>query len=239
MAQRRMYSRDVVRTDKFLEMPLSAQALYFHLGMEADDDGFVSSPKQITRMIGAREDDFRLLIAKGYVLPFETGVCVVTHWKMNNYLRSDRYRQTIYKAEAMQLTAEPSGAYLLQQTGISDGSPLVYQMVDQVGDERYTQDSIGKDNIDKAIYPSDKPKSRPRFSPPTVEQVSEYVRERGSNVDPQYFVDFYASKGWRVGNHPMKDWKAACRNAERWERHSKKKVDIANPRDYEYYEGSL
>ena len=146
MAQRRMFSKDVVRTDKFLEMPLSAQALYYHLGMDADDDGFISSPKQITRMVGARDDDLRLLIAKGYIIPFDSGVCVVKHWKMNNYLRSDRRKDTIYQAEAKQLEVEQNGAYLLTEKGrYTIGIPTVTQAVDTW----YTQDSIGEDSIGK------------------------------------------------------------------------------------------
>lgn len=86
-----MFSVDVVCSDKFLEMPLSSQALYFQFGMKADDDGFLASPKQITRMANASDDDFKILVAKGYIIPFESGVVVIKDWKVNNYLRKDRY----------------------------------------------------------------------------------------------------------------------------------------------------
>jgi len=146
MAQRRMFSKDVVRTDKFLEMPLSAQALYYHLGMDADDDGFIASPKQITRMVGARDDDLRLLVAKGYIIPFNSGVCVITHWKLNNYLRSDRYKPTIYQTEAKQLSTSSGGVYLPSlNERYTVGIPTVTPSVD----EWYTQDRIGKDSIEK------------------------------------------------------------------------------------------
>ena len=104
MAIRRMFSLQVVDTDKFTEMPISARLLYYEMGMRADDDGFVASPKKIIRSVGCSEDDLKLLIAKGFIIPFESGVVVIKHWKMNNYLRSDRYKKTIYQEEAKSLT---------------------------------------------------------------------------------------------------------------------------------------
>ena len=124
MARRRMFSMDVVDTDLFLEMPTSAQALYFHLGMRADDDGFVSSPKRIMRSVGCAEDDLRLLIAKNFVIPFDSGVCVITDWKLNNYLRSDRYTPTIYISEKSFISMLSSGKYIL-------GVPNDNQTVDE------------------------------------------------------------------------------------------------------------
>lgn len=105
MANRRMFSLDVIDTDNFLDMPLSAQGLYFHLGMRADDDGFIASPKKITKLINASNDDLKLLIAKGYLLPFESGVVVIRHWRQNNYVKGDRYKNTIYQDEKKQLCA--------------------------------------------------------------------------------------------------------------------------------------
>lgn len=98
-----MFSGRVTSTDQFLEMPLSAHALYFHLGMNADDDGFVS-PQKVVRMIGANGDDLKLLVAKGFVIPFESGVIVITHWKENNYIQSDRYTPSIYQSEMEKLS---------------------------------------------------------------------------------------------------------------------------------------
>ena len=98
MAQRRMFSKSIIRTDAFLEMPLTAQCLYFHLGMEADDDGFIT-PKMIMRSLGSNDDDLKILKAKKFVLPFESGVIVIRHWKENNYIQSDRYKPTIYQEE--------------------------------------------------------------------------------------------------------------------------------------------
>lgn len=103
MAKRRMFSLDVVDTDSFLDLPASSQSLYFHLGMRADDDGFVSSPKRITAMVGAAGDDLKLLIAKGFVIPFESGVCVIRDWRVNNYIQRDRYTPSIYTEEKQRL----------------------------------------------------------------------------------------------------------------------------------------
>ena len=99
MAQRRMFSRKITETDRFLEMPLSSQALYFHLNMGADDEGFIDKAKTTQRTIGASDDDMRLLIAKGFLIPFESGVVVIRHWRIHNYIRSDRFQSTLHQDE--------------------------------------------------------------------------------------------------------------------------------------------
>lgn len=104
MANRRMFSLDVVDTDKFLDMPATSQCLYFHLGMRADDEGFVSSPKRITKLVNCASDDLNVLVSRGYVLPMGDGVVVLTHWKMNNYIQSDRYKPSVYQEERKKLT---------------------------------------------------------------------------------------------------------------------------------------
>lgn len=103
MASRRMFSKDVVCSDRFLDMPASAQALYFQYGLEADDDGFVSAPKKILRLTNASDDDLKILVAKGFLIPFDSGVVVIRDWKINNYLRRDRYTPTRFKEEFEQL----------------------------------------------------------------------------------------------------------------------------------------
>jgi len=105
-----MFSLDVVDTDLFLDLPISSQALYFHLGMRADDDGFVSSPKRVIAMIGANQDDLKLLIAKGFVIVLEGGIVVIRHWRQNNYIQSDRHKDTIYQNQLAALTVS-NGIY--------------------------------------------------------------------------------------------------------------------------------
>lgn len=108
-----MFSKKIVDTDWFMDMPASSQNLYFHLSMRADDDGFVASPKRIMKLVGATEDDYKLLIAKKFIIPFESGVCVITDWRINNYLRSDRYTETIYLEEKKMLELDKNGKYFL------------------------------------------------------------------------------------------------------------------------------
>ncbi len=111
MASRRMFSLKVIDTDFFLEMPVTSQCLYFHLSMRADDDGFVSSPKKILKMIGSNDDDLRILISKKFIIPFESGICVIKHWRIHNYIQNDRHHPTIYKDELSQLNTDENGSY--------------------------------------------------------------------------------------------------------------------------------
>lgn len=119
MAQKRMFTMKIVDSDAFLDMPLSTQCLYFHLNMRADDDGFVGNPKKIMRMIGASEDDFKILLAKKFLLIFENNVIVIKHWWMNNTLRKDCYHETSYLDEKNQLKLKENKSYTLGNDGIS------------------------------------------------------------------------------------------------------------------------
>ena len=113
MAQKRMFSKDVISNDNFLEMPDSSQNLYFHLSMVADDDGFISNYKSIMRMLGKKEDDLKVLLAKQFIIMFENGVLVIRHWRLNNYIQKDRYKETIYKEQKAQLRVDDSNVYNL------------------------------------------------------------------------------------------------------------------------------
>ena len=203
MAERRMFAKTIIDSDAFLDMPMSTQALYFHLSMRADDDGFINNPKRIQRMIGASDDDLKLLIAKAFIIVFESGVVVIKHWKIHNYIRNDRYKPTTYEEEKAMLIEKENKAYSL-------GIPNGYQMDTQVrlGKDRLGKDRLGKDSIDT------KRKAK-RFTPPTLEEVQDYCTERNNNVDANRFIDYYTSNGWLVGKNKMKDWKAAVRTWER------------------------
>lgn len=115
MAKKRMFSLNVLETDAFMDLPLSAQALYFHLCMRADDDGFIGNPKRITQNIGASIDDLKLLIAKRFVLVFEDGVIVIKHWRMHNVIKSDRYIKTNFTDDYSLLQIKENGAYTIDQ----------------------------------------------------------------------------------------------------------------------------
>lgn len=162
MAERRMFAKAIIDSDAFVSMPMSSQALYFHLAMRADDDGFVDSPRKIQRMIGAADDDLRILIGKRYILAFESGVIVIKHWRLHNYIRKDRYNGTLYQCEKASLFLKGNGAYTDHSGGgaykpmtpelptptedFGDGQPLVDQRLTQV---RLGKDSVGKDSVGK------------------------------------------------------------------------------------------
>ena len=223
MAERRMFTKKVTDSDDFTAMPPTAQCLYFHLCMSADDDGFSNQIRRALFSAHAGTDDFNTLVSKRFVIPFDNGVIVIRHWKMHNIVRSDRYHETEYLTEKATLLLEESGTYekdtpQLTTNGIPDGNqvatkciPLVYKMETEV---RLGKDRIGKDSVGKQPHK--------RFTPPTREEVAAYCTERGNKVDPDRFVDFYTSKGWMVGKSPMKDWKAAVRG---WEREAKQKAE--------------
>lgn len=157
MANKRMFSLDVIDTDNFMEMPLTAQALYFHLGMRADDDGFISSPRQIMKAVECKQDDMKILVSKGFVIPFENGVVVIRHWKQNNYIRPDRYRETSYLAEKKQLVIE-NNIYNMTQTGMPSDIPVVTELDTQYRLGKY---SIDKDSIGIICSEPDKPAPNP------------------------------------------------------------------------------
>jgi hypothetical protein len=120
MALKRMFSLQIVDTDAFLDMPTTSQLLYFHLSMRADDDGFVGNPKKIIRMMGASDDDYKILVVKRFILIFESGVIVIKHWKINNYIQNDRYRETKYLEEKSGLIVKDNGSYTECIQGVSN-----------------------------------------------------------------------------------------------------------------------
>ena len=148
MAQRRMFNKKITETDLFLDMPMSAQCLYFHLNMSADDDGFIGNVKTVKRMIGASDDDLKLLMAKEFIIPFESGVVVIKDWKVHNYIRSDRYNETIYKEEMKVLSNDENGRYITKE-------PNVIPSVIPTVDERLPQVRLGKDRVIKDISPNE------------------------------------------------------------------------------------
>ena len=198
MAERRMFAKSIIGSARFLRMPPTSRLLYYDLGMDADDDGCVEA-FAVMRKTGAAEDDLRVLVSKGFVRVLNDDlVSLILDWKTNNYIQKDRYHPSIY-AELI------------------DNPPLNTECIQTVSDMdtevRLGKDSIGKDSIGESV--ADKPPTRHRFSPPSVDDVRAYCTENGFRVDPDRFVDFYTSNGWRVGKNPMKDWKAAVRSWER------------------------
>lgn len=147
MANRRMFSQDVTNSDEFLDMPLSSQALYFHLGINADDDGFVQ-PKRVMRMVEAKQDDLKVLSAKGFVIEFHNSVIVITHWKVNNQIRADRKKDTIYKEHLANLGLNDADIYQLQPNDNQVATKCPHSIgKDSIGEYRIGKVSKGKDRI--------------------------------------------------------------------------------------------
>ena len=221
MAERRMFAKTIIDSYAFLDMRLSTQALYFHLAMRADDEGFVNNPKKIQRMIGASDDDCRILASKRFILTFQSGIIVIKHWKIHNYIQSDRFKETVYLEEKTMLALDDNKAYTER---IQDVSTL---------DTQYSigKDSIVKSSIEKKV--AEAPLSCKRFVKPTLEEVKEYCLSRKNNIDAQQFIDFYESKGWKVGNQSMKDWKACVRTWEQRNKVENKSTKVAVASKYQ------
>ena len=165
MAERRMFSKAIIDSDSFLDMPLSTQALYFHLSMRADDDGFLNNAFRIMRLINATRNDYDLLLAKQFIIQFEDGICVIRHWRMHNYIQKDRYKPTIFQEEMALLQKNKSGEYRLDTECIQDGSNMDPQV-------RLGKVSKGKDNKTSCqVLDEPAPDSRP---------VIEFVLNDGS-----------------------------------------------------------
>ena len=210
MANKRMFSLSVVDTDKFLEMPLSSRLLYYELGMRADDDGFVGNWKKILLFTGLKEDDMKVLISKNFIIPFESGVIVIKHWRMNNYLQNDRIKPTIYQEEFKKLGLDNNNVYTLDTKCIH---------------------SIDKYSIDK--YSIEYKEGVKKFVKPTINEIQEYCIERNNGINAEAFYDFYESKNWYVGKNKMKDWKACVRT---WEQRNNKGVSVPSWFDKEQQE---
>lgn len=228
MAERRMFAKTIVLSDAFLDMPLGARCLYFTLGMVADDDGFVNSPKSVIRQCAATDDDLKILIAKKFIIAFQNGVIVIKHWKINNYIRNDRYIETKYQEQMATLSLDENNAYTV---GIPNSG------IPSIGKVSIDKDSIDKSNINiEESNTNVLPKKK--FTPPTVDEVKKYLDSVGSKVDAEAFVAFYDSKNWMVGKNKMASWKSAIVTWEK--RNGLKRVTpkVVEPEvEIEIYEG--
>ena len=192
IAERRMFAKTIVLSDDFLDMPMSARCLYFTLGMLADDDGFVNSPKSIMRQCGSSEDDFRVLMAKRFLLKFDDGVIVIKHWRIHNYIQKDRYKPTLNQEDKALLTVNKNGEYELEEPCIHSG---------YIPD---TQDRLGKDRLGKDRNTSAPVEAIPLNDGtewlPSMEEYEEYKRLY-PNVDVDQ--EFRKMRGW-CNDNPSK-----------------------------------
>ena len=153
MAERRMFAMTIIDSDAFLDMPLSAQSLYFHLCMRADDDGFLNNPKKIQRVIGASEKDLEQLVEKRFLISFTTGVVVIKHWRMHNYIKKDRYKPTVYTEEMQHLTIKENNAYTEIQQPVSTLEPECIQSGTGLDSQVRVRVRLGKDRVNTNTCP--------------------------------------------------------------------------------------
>ena len=203
MAERRMITKKVTDDDNFMSLSSSAQALYLHLNMAADDDGFNNQVTVSMFKAHASVDDLKALLEKRYIYQFENGVIVIKHWRMANALRKDRYTPTAFKEEMKQLGIKDNGSY----TFTGNQTATNWQ---PNGNQTATQDSIGKDSIGKDNSVGAKTK---RFAPPTLEELDAYCEKKGYSFNTKRFISYYESNGWKVGRNKMRSWRAT---ADRW-----------------------
>ena len=223
MAEKRMFAKTIIDSDLFLDMPVTAQLLYFHLCMRADDDGFINNPKRIMRDVRCSDDDMKMLIAKDYVIPFESGVIVIKHWRLHNYIQKDRYKPTLCDEKNL-LTTNKNKVYERMDTEcVQIGNRLDTECV-QIGDTdkiRLDKNRLDKSRLDSSVSadtpttPPKKPKKK--FVPPSYEEVKAYIDEKRLNVDAQKFFDYYEAGDWHDGNgKAVKSWKQKCLT---WDKH--------------------
>ncbi len=195
MADRRMLTRKVTDDDHFTDLSSSAQALYLHLTMSADDDGFCNQLSTAMFRSHASVQDLEALLEKRFLLQFDNGVIVIKHWRMANALRKDRYTPTAFQEELAKLTIKENGSYTMSEDVVASWLPDGCQMVA----ERLPQASIGKDRIDKDRLG--------KANSPSLEDVILYAKEIGSKTDPEKFFQYYETRHWRIGNDQVSDWR--------------------------------
>ena len=228
MAEKRMFAKSIVNSDVFLDMPLSTQALYFHLCMEADDWGFVGNPKRVQRFIGATDDDMRILLAKRYLLSFDSGVIVIKHWFTNNFIRSDRIKETTYIEELNMLMLDEKKAYTEKDkklNKIDNVSQLDNQMTTN-GQPRLDKIRLDKSRVECTHACEEETETdteettlnedRDNFSSdldclsgiPTLQEVKDFITLKSFPYDAEYFYNYYAAQGWKRHGHPIENWQA-------------------------------
>lgn len=230
MAKRRMISSDVVSTDAFLGMSLRARELYVHLNLEADDDGFISSALKVTRMVGASKKHLCELVDKGYLIAFDGGLHLVTHWLLNNQIRKARYVPTIYQKEKALVTTKGKVYRLLteeelakkaaeeEQNGVQmDAKTDAVSEPDgvQADDALDAQISKGKDSTEKErLEQNRQDEGDNKETPlpliiPSVKELTEYAEQIGyQDFNPEKFLTYYGSRSWKLpGGMPVTDWR--------------------------------
>jgi len=209
MAERRMFAKSIVTADKFLDLPATTQMLYFHLGVVADDDGFINNPKTVCRTVGATTKDLARLVESGYLIAFPSGVMVITHWLIHNRIQRDRYKPTLCVREWESL-------WLRENKSYTDKEELGCV---RFGSKLDTQARKDKPSIDKS---SSAEGSEGESDHPKLSEVMQYCMERQNSVDPMAWYNYYCARGFQLNGQPMVDWKASIRSWEGKENYAPK-----------------
>lgn len=206
MAERRMFAKTIIDSDAFLDMPLSTQALYFHLSMRADDDGFINNAKKIQRMLGCTDDDLKILLSKNFIIPFETGVCVIKHWKIHNLIQKDRYKPTVYVEHKDKLSLKNNNVYTMDTECIQDVSNMEPQV------------SIGKARTVKISIPDD-------FA--ISDRVREWAYKNNYQHLNRHLENFILVA--KSNNYKYSDWDSAFMRAikDNWAKVANNQVKVA------------
>lgn len=210
MPEKRMFAKTILLSDAYLDMSLGARCLYVTMSMLADDDGFVNSPKSIMRQCGASIDDLNLLIAKKFIIPFDNGVVAIKHWKINNYIQSDRYVPTKYQELLSQLSLDENKAYTM-----ADGKPCIQNVYKVYTQIREDIEKISKEK-NKDIEPN------PSKRPPTLEDINDYISQKHLAVDGEKFYEFFTESGWVDSKgHKVRNWKQKLLTWNKYESNKK------------------
>lgn len=208
MADKRMFSKTIVDSDAFLDMPQTTQLLYFHLAMRADDDGFINNPKSIMRNVKCSEDDLKLLAIKKFIIPFESGVVVIKHWKIHNYISTDRYKETKYKEEKATLSLDENKAYTQKEVSYTECIQPVYELDTQV---RLGKDRIDKDSIGKISKEQKHKYGAYQHVLLADDEINKLINELGNELYTKciaYLDEYIEMKGYKAKSHYLciKKW---------------------------------
>ena len=205
MAQKRMFSLSVVDTDKFLEMPISSRLLYYELGMRADDDGFVGNWKKILLFTGLKEDDMKVLISKQFILPFESGVIVIRHWRMNNYLQNDRTKPTIYQDEFKKLELDNNNVYKMDTTCIHSIDKNSIDKISIEEKEIYKEKEKYGEFKNVLLTSEEYHKLEQANLLPYIEKLSSYIASKGKKYKSHYATILTWARGDKKENN-LPEW---------------------------------
>lgn len=217
MAERRMFAKTIIDSDAFTDMPLSTQALYFHLSMRADDDGFLNSAQKIMRMIGAAKNDFDVLVAKRFIIQFPDGICVIKHWRIHNYLRKDRYTETVYTEHKAALSIKENGAYSVQISGENPiGIPAGNQRLTQVREVEGSEVECSEVKGNKENTPAARhARGQHGYVKLTDDEYNRLIQDLGE-AEAARVIAYVDESAAATGNkNRWKDWNLVLRKASR------------------------